>query len=243
MTLTARHVVKTLGEHALAFWNYYNPNGKPLDQIDTELSEDTINGILLTCMYDTQVSQEVFSRRCRRLVELSSGIIPEREACTLVARAFGYRYARNLKSYWKAHKAAPNLLYLAQPAVLTGHSESKQGRARNIARVTQLYGDRNGLYTHIDTLDNITMQKLDELCHAMRVFMLTQDRKLSKQRVAQRLGYGSFNALKGTLLERGTALNLVKFPDAISAEELKGIAERRAQYNINRRNTASHDNN
>lgn len=234
MALTARHVVRTLGEHAMAFWNYYNPSGRPLDQLDTELSENTINGILLTCLYDRSVTEQTFAVRVRNIVALSHGAIQSSEAGILVARAYGYRYRKQLRNAWRLGGSAPNLLHLPQPTAVTGNTESKQGRARNVAKTVELYGDRDGLLNHIATLDTTEWNEVSRLCHAMRVFMSQAKMKSSHEAVAHALGYPTYNTLMGAIDRYGRVPNLKRNPGAISEADLAAVREQRVQKNVER---------
>ena len=92
--LTAWTGPQNLREHALAFWGYYNPHGRPLEEVDIELNENSINGILFSTLLAPTLDLATFQRRVARMVHLSQGAIRRTPAERLLCRTIGFEGGR-----------------------------------------------------------------------------------------------------------------------------------------------------
>lgn len=235
MKLTARHVVKTLGEHALAFWNYYNPSGRPLEELDTELSEDTINGILLSALLEESTTMDAFDERADRIDSMSQGVIPRSHARTLLARAYGYKYSRQVRGAAYLNKGkVPCLLHqgmkVVQPDLMSVSIQGMNNRARYVASVREQW-TYDTLAAHIAAQPSVNLQDLDKYQRQLRVFLMDKPMRVTKSRINFLLGYDSWNALFGCVFEEGRAPNLALNPEAMTAEQQKGYRDRRTAIN------------
>lgn len=140
--LTAHASPRSLREHAIAFWNYYNPSGEPSDVDAIELSETTINGILFTTLYEPTLAQETLHRRAQSIADLSQGAVPYQIAKKMLWRATG-RSAIEMpygKTFRSAGGVVENLLHRVDCQIgskmLNRGLNDESKRARRMAAIT-----------------------------------------------------------------------------------------------------------
>lgn len=134
---TAQARPQSLREHAQAFWNFYNPDGKPLDFDNIELSEKTINGIMFTTLYESTLTKSQFDRRTSALVTMSGGAIMKKQAQSMLLRAVGRScfLQKPNKIFEECGGILPNLLHDIDPNV--GKDALNQGlidKAKDVRR-------------------------------------------------------------------------------------------------------------
>lgn len=86
--LTARVVLKTLGDHAQAFLNSTNKRGF-LDDPDSVVDDSTVIGTLLLFATMETVTSEQIYERAEHLVDISNGVMVKEVAVTTLMSALG----------------------------------------------------------------------------------------------------------------------------------------------------------
>jgi hypothetical protein len=231
--LTARHVIQTLGEHALAFWNYYNDKPLSEEELDKEISEDSINGILLLTAYSEYVTHAVFNRRLNKLVMLSEGAMTANTARNLLAKALGHQTTGGKTKARKFHEELErkgridNLNWTERntkiPALLNKHDHNEARRAR-------FHGNEAGkvamdaVQAELGKIPHLSSK--GEATHWCNEFWRANgdiSLKLSKRLVARALGYSSWVRMQKVLQRYGLIPNLRSTTDEALKTEVKAF--------------------